>query len=75
MWVEICRAALGSRARTYMANVYDLNPSSFGTFDLVMFFGVLYHLRHPILALQKIATYTYSEFYKNSSGALWIQEQ
>lgn len=51
---EICRAALGSRARTYMATVYDLNPNSFGTFDLVMFFGVLYHLRHPILALQKI---------------------
>ena len=53
---EICRAALGSRARTYMANVYDLNPGSFGTFDLVMFFGVLYHLRHPILALQKVAS-------------------
>jgi tRNA (mo5U34)-methyltransferase len=53
---EICRAALGSRARTYMGNVYDLNPDSFGTFDLVMFFGVLYHLRHPILALQKVAS-------------------
>src|SRR5208283_4754845 len=53
---EICRAALGSRARTYMVNVYDLSPSTLGTFDLVMFFGVLYHLRHPILALQKIAS-------------------
>jgi tRNA (mo5U34)-methyltransferase len=53
---EICRAALGSRARTYMGNVYDLSPNTFGTFDLVMFFGVLYHLRHPILALQKIAS-------------------
>ena len=53
---EICRAALGSRARTYMASVYDLSPTTFGTFDLVMFFGVLYHLRHPILALQKIAS-------------------
>jgi tRNA (mo5U34)-methyltransferase len=53
---EICRAALGSRARTYMTNVYDLNPGTFGTFDLVMFYGVFYHLRHPILALQKIAS-------------------
>jgi hypothetical protein len=44
----ICRAALGASARTYMVNVYDLNPSSFGTFDIVMFLGVLYHLRHPI---------------------------
>jgi tRNA (mo5U34)-methyltransferase len=53
---EICRAATGSRARTYMVNVYYLNPATLGTFDLVMFFGVLYHLRHPILALQKIAS-------------------
>lgn len=53
---EICRAALGSRAQSYLTNVYDLDPIHFGTFDLVMFFGVLYHLRHPILALQKIAS-------------------
>ena len=51
---EICRAVLGSRARTYMGSVYDLNPSTFGTFGLAMFFGVLYHLRHAILALQKL---------------------
>ena len=51
---ETCRAALDSRARSHLANVYDLSPITFGTFDLVMFFGVLYHLRHPILALQKI---------------------
>ncbi|MGB7556137.1 MAG: DUF1698 domain-containing protein [Candidatus Korobacteraceae bacterium] len=51
---EICRAAYGSRARSHLASVYDLNPKTFGTFDLVMFFGVLYHLRHPLLALEKI---------------------
>lgn len=51
---QICRAALDSRAQSALASVYDLDPSTFGTFDLVMFFGVLYHLRHPILALQKI---------------------
>ena len=51
---EICRAASDSRARSYLASVYDLSPNTFGTFDLVMFFGVLYHLRHPILALQKV---------------------
>jgi tRNA (mo5U34)-methyltransferase len=51
---EICRAALGSHARSHLASVYDLNPKTFGTFDLVMFFGVLYHLRHPLLALEKI---------------------
>jgi tRNA (mo5U34)-methyltransferase len=51
---NICRDALDSRATAYLTNVYDLSPRTFGTFDLVMFFGVLYHLRHPILAIEKI---------------------
>jgi tRNA (mo5U34)-methyltransferase len=34
--------------------VYELDPRTFGTFDMVFFFGVLYHLRHPLLALEKI---------------------
>jgi tRNA (mo5U34)-methyltransferase len=51
---NICRAALGSRATALLTNVYDLTRRGFGTFDLVMFFGVLYHLRNRILALEKI---------------------
>ncbi|MBV8362883.1 MAG: DUF1698 domain-containing protein [Deltaproteobacteria bacterium] len=51
---NICRAALDSKATAYLTNVYDLSARSFGTFDLVMFFGVLYHLRNPLLALEKI---------------------
>lgn len=51
---NLCRAALGSRATAYLANVYELSPRTFGTFDLVLFYGVLYHLRHPHLALEKI---------------------
>jgi tRNA (mo5U34)-methyltransferase len=51
---NICRAALSSRATAYLSNVYDLNPRTFGTFDLVLFYGVLYHLRHPLLALERL---------------------
>jgi tRNA (mo5U34)-methyltransferase len=51
---NMCRVALASKAQSYRAGVYDLDPRTFGTFDIVFFFGVLYHLRHPILALQKI---------------------
>ncbi len=51
---NICRNALGSKATAYLCNVYDLSPRTFGTFDLVLFYGVLYHLRHPLLALEKI---------------------
>jgi tRNA (mo5U34)-methyltransferase len=54
----ICRNALHSKANAYLASVYDLDPKNFGTFDLVMYFGVLYHLRHPLLSLQKIASVT-----------------
>ena len=53
---NICRDALTSKAVACLTNVYDLSPRTFGTFDLVMPFGVLYHLRHPILSLEKLAS-------------------
>jgi tRNA (mo5U34)-methyltransferase len=34
----------------------DLNPDNYGTYDLVLFMGVLYHLRHPLLGLEKAAS-------------------
>ncbi len=51
---NICRDAFDSQVSCYLTSVYDLSERAFGTFDLVMFFGVLYHLRNPILALEKI---------------------
>jgi tRNA (mo5U34)-methyltransferase len=53
---NLCRYALGSKAQGFLVSVYDLSPKTFGTFDIVFFFGVLYHLRHPLLALEKIAS-------------------
>lgn len=51
---NLCRDALNLRATAYLGNVYDLSPRTYGTFDLVMFYGVLYHLRHPLLALERV---------------------
>ena len=51
---NLCRIAMASKATAYLTNVYDITPRTFGTFDLVMFFGVLYHLKHPLLALERI---------------------
>src|SRR5215813_2598194 len=45
---------LGSKAEYVEGSVYDLSPDIHGTFDVVFFLGVLYHLRHPLLALEKI---------------------
>jgi len=51
---NICRNVFESKATAYLCNVYNLDPVTFGTFDVVLFYGVLYHLRHPLLALEKI---------------------
>src|SRR5687768_16495703 len=52
---DLCREALGydhERCQRHDMNVYDLTPDTFGRFDVVFFFGVIYHLRHPLLALR-----------------------
>ncbi len=48
------RRILDSRVMYRMDNVYNLNPEDYGTFDVVFFMGVLYHLRKPLAALDSI---------------------
>jgi SAM-dependent methyltransferase len=36
------------------AAIYDLHPSLFGLFDIIVFSGVHYHLKHPLLALERL---------------------
>jgi tRNA (mo5U34)-methyltransferase len=48
------RKIYGSAVEYVQANVYDLDPARLGTFDIVLFLGVLYHLRHPLLALDRL---------------------
>lgn len=43
-----------SNCRYIQGSVYDLDPNTFGTFDIVLFLGLIYHLRHPLLALDRI---------------------
>lgn len=45
---------LGSGVEYRVENVYALDPARHGRFDLVLFLGVLYHLRNPLLALDRI---------------------
>jgi tRNA (mo5U34)-methyltransferase len=56
---ELARQALGSRVEDLDVDVMDLSPHRVGTFDLVLFLGVLYHLRHPLLALERVASVTH----------------
>lgn len=45
---------LGSRAEHIQANIYELPELLRDEFDFVLFWGVLYHLRHPLLALDNV---------------------
>jgi tRNA (mo5U34)-methyltransferase len=45
---------LGSRVDYRILDVDELTPETVGLFDYVLFFGVLYHLRNPLLGLEKI---------------------
>ncbi len=53
---ELARRALGSNVEDEEIDVLDHSPETVGVFDVVLFLGVLYHLRHPLLALERMAT-------------------
>lgn len=55
---ELARRALDSKVEDLEIDVMDLTPARVGTFDLVLFLGVLYHLRHPLLALERVFSVT-----------------
>ena len=52
------RRALGSRVEFHELSVYELSRERLGVFDIVLFLGVLYHLRHPLLALERVCELT-----------------
>ena len=51
-------AALNSRTEFHELSVYDVTKERLGSFDIVLFLGVLYHLRHPLLALEQVCEVT-----------------
>lgn len=50
----VARELLGSNVEYVVDNVYALSEERYGRFDVVLFLGVLYHLRNPLLALDRI---------------------
>jgi SAM-dependent methyltransferase len=54
---ELVRDALGldpARLQYRLMNIYDLSPDIVGTFDVCLAFRILHHLRHPLLAIERI---------------------
>ena len=52
------RQVLNSQAIFHELSVYEVNKEQLGAFDVVFFLGVLYHLRHPLLALEQVCEVT-----------------
>jgi len=55
---NLARRVLGSKVEDLEIDVMDLNPERVGTFDLVLFLGVLYHMRYPMKALERVFSVT-----------------
>jgi len=67
---DFCRSALAideAVCRRQTLSVYDLDPAVHGTFDLAFCFGTLYHLRHPLLALDRIASVCRGDIFVESA--------
>jgi tRNA (mo5U34)-methyltransferase len=55
---DLAKAALGSRVDDQLIDVLDLSPERVGVFDVTLLLGVLYHMKHPLLALERVASVT-----------------
>jgi len=56
---DLAREALSSKVvEGREIDVLDVSPDNTGVFDVVLFLGVLYHMRHPLLAIEKVSAVT-----------------
>jgi tRNA (mo5U34)-methyltransferase len=55
---DLAREALGSRVEDREIDVLDISLDNIGMFDVVLFLGVLYHMQHPLLVLEKVSMVT-----------------
>jgi tRNA (mo5U34)-methyltransferase len=55
---ELARRAFASSVEDVTLDVLELGPERLGMFDVVLFLGVLYHVRHPLLALERVFSVT-----------------
>jgi tRNA (mo5U34)-methyltransferase len=55
---DIAHAAYESEVEAVVDNFATVDPSRLGTFDIVLFLGVLYHLKDPLTALEAVRRLT-----------------
>jgi tRNA (mo5U34)-methyltransferase len=55
---DTAHRARASRVESVVGDFMTMDLEPLGTFDVVFFMGVLYHMRHPLLALERVASLT-----------------
>ena len=53
---QLARRVLQSCVTDMDIDVMEMTPQAVGVLDVVLFLGVLYHLRHPLLTLEKVSS-------------------
>lgn len=54
----VAHEARKSKVEYRILDVMELSPRDLGYFDIVLFLGVLYHLKHPLLGIEKVCELT-----------------
>jgi tRNA (mo5U34)-methyltransferase len=58
---NLARNILNSKVEDLEIDIMELSPERVGMFDLVLCLGVLYHMRNPLLALERVSSVTKSQ--------------
>jgi tRNA (mo5U34)-methyltransferase len=69
---DLAHEALGSRVEVVVGDLLDYDLSELGSFDVVLYLGVLYHVRHPLLALEKLAALTRGTAYIETQAEVFL---
>lgn len=67
---DICKEAFGytdEQCKRIEMSASDVSEETLGRFDVVFFFGLIYHVKHPYNVLEKIANICDGEIYTESA--------
>jgi tRNA (mo5U34)-methyltransferase len=62
----LARDLVKSEAEYVVGDICRLSSKDLGRFDIVLFFGVLYHVKHPVMALENVCSMTIDTAYVES---------
>jgi len=55
---DLAKRVIGSKVEELLIDPLDLSPERVGQWDVVLFSGVLYHMKYPLLSLERAASVT-----------------